>query len=161
MKTIALAMAIGAVSATAAFADLNAQGPSKELALRVFYSREANKHGMNDMGDFTNIGKEIFASMDTGNKEILIFDELASWDFGLNAIAEEAGKQDQYRVAQRILFAMWDRDADGEIGRSEYNRSVVDDFRRADLNNNVFLTEEEFMTAYIVIHAYRPAIRGD
>lgn len=158
MKTIISTLAAIAVSATAAVADMQAQGPGKELALRVFGSMEANQNGMIDMGDFTNFGKAIFVSMDYDDNESITFDEFTSWDFGFNFVAEDAGAESRYRVAQRILFGLWDRDADGEIGKSEYNRSMVDDFRRADLNNDAFLTEEEFTTAYIVGRAYRAAI---
>lgn len=158
MKIIATTLAAIAVSATAAVADMQAQGPGKELALRVFGSMEANQNGMIDMGDFTNFGKGIFTSMDADDNGSVTFDEFTAWDFGFNFIAEDAGVEDRYRVAQRILFSLWDRDADGEIGKSEYNRSMVDDFRRADLNNDAFLTEEEFTTAYIVGRAYRAAI---
>lgn len=158
MKNITLAIAAGALSATAAFADMKAEGPGKELALRVFGSMEANQNGMIDMGDFTSFGDDIFVSMDSNDDANITFDEFTSWDFGFNFVAEDAGAQDRYRVAQRILFSLWDRDADGEISKSEYYRSMVDDFRRADLNNDAFLTEEEFTTAYIVGRAYRAAI---
>ena len=35
---------------------------------------------------------------------------------------------------------------------------MVWDFRRADLDNDAFLTRDEFLTGYIVISAYRAAI---
>ncbi|MHA3914181.1 EF-hand domain-containing protein [Halovulum sp. GXIMD14793] len=111
------------------------------------------------MGAFTNFGKSIFAAMDQDDNESITYEEFADFDFGFEYnVRDDAIKLERYDTARRVLFAMWDRDADGEISSSEYNKSMVDDFRRADLNNDAMLSEEEFTTAYIVGRAYRAAL---
>jgi len=57
-------------------------------------------------------------------------------------------------------LANWDHNADGKIDRREFHKSMVWDFRRADVNDDAFLTQEEFLRGYVVNVAYRAAITG-
>jgi hypothetical protein len=85
-------------------------------------------------------------------------EEFTSWDFGFNFIAEDAGQERAYETAQKIIFANWDHDADGEISQSEYHKSMVWDFRRADIDDNALLTQQEYLRGYVVNVAYRAAL---
>ena len=145
---------------TAAIADSHAIGPGEELAKLVFGSIEDNEGGLADMGEFTSFGHEIFVSMDGNDDTKITFTEFTEWDFGFNFIAEDEGQQHAFETAQKILFAFWDEDGDGEISKSEYHKAMIADFQRADINGDAFLSEEEFLSGYIVNRAYRAAVTG-
>lgn len=134
--------------------------PGRELSELIYGSIESNPSGSVDLGQFVEFGDTIFVSMNTDQNVSVDIDEFFQWDFGFNFIAADDGEQRSYEAAQRIVFAMWDHDADGQIERSEYHKSMLWDFRRADLNDDAFLTRDEFLQGYIVIRAYRAAISG-
>lgn len=135
--------------------------PGCELAETVFGSIEENPNGMIDMGEFVYFGESIFISMDSNKSSTVDFDEFTAWDFGFNFIAEERGQQRAYATAQKILFSFWDRNGNKEISRQEFHQSMSSDFRRADADNDAFLTREEFLLGYITNIAYRAAIEGN
>lgn len=132
----------------------------RELAELIYGSIEDNPSGGIDMGEFVNFGGDIFASMDSDESNSVDPEEFTEWDFGFNFIAEDSGQERAYETAQKILFAIWDHGADGEISRREYHKSMVWDFRRADVDDDAFLTQEEFLRGYVVNVAYRAAISG-
>lgn len=144
----------------ATIAQTDAPTPGRELAELIYGAIEADPHGGADMGEFVTFGQEIFVSMDYDQNGSVDPKEFTDWDFGFNFIARDEGQQGAYETAQRILFALWDHDADGEINRNEYHTSLVTDFRRADTDGNAFLTREEFLVGYVVNLAYRAAITG-
>ena len=63
-------------------------------------------------------------------------------------------------VAQKVLFAFWDHDGNQEISRREYHKSMVWDFRRADMDDDALLTRDEFLNGYVINVAYRAALTG-
>jgi hypothetical protein len=134
--------------------------PGRELAELVYGSMEDPTEGGIDMGQFVAFGRSIFESMDTNEGGSVDLQEFRNWDFGFNFIAEDEGQVHAYQAAQQIVFAVWDADGDGEIDRHEYHNSMHWDFRRADLDRDAFLTQEEFLQGYIVNKAYRAAIVG-
>ncbi|WP_100269163.1 EF-hand domain-containing protein [Epibacterium ulvae] len=160
MKTLTATCALLLALPVAAIAQSEAPTPGRELAELIFGSIDDNSEGAADMGEFVNFGRDIFVSMDYDESRSIDFGEFTEWDFGFNFIAEDEGQQRAYEAAQRILFSFWDRDADGEISESEYHQSMVSDFRRADTDNDAFLTRDEFLSGYIVNVAYRAAIIG-
>ena len=99
-------------------------------------------------------------SMDSDDDGNITPSEFKEWDFGFNFIAEDEGQQRAYDTAQKVLFAFWDRDGNGEISKSEYHKAMIADFRSADINDDAFLSEDEFLTGYVVVRAYRAAITG-
>ncbi|WP_424974953.1 signal transduction protein [Dinoroseobacter sp. S124A] len=160
MKTLAAICASNLLLVAPAIADMEEIGPGQELAKLVFGSIEARPNGLADMGEFTAFGNDIFVSMDADGSNTITFDEFTDWDFGFTFIAEDETQQRAYETAQMILFAFWDRDGDGDIDSSEYHKSMIADFRSADINGDAFLSEEEFLTGYIVNRAYRAALAG-
>ena len=160
MKTLTATCALLLALPVAAIAQSEAPTPGRELAELIFGSIEDNSEGAADMGEFVKFGRDIFVSMDYDESRSIDFGEFTEWDFGFNFIAEDEGQQRAYQAAQRILFSFWDRDADGEISESEYHQSMVSDFRRADTDNDAFLTRDEFLSGYIINVAYRAAIIG-
>lgn len=161
MKTLLIACATSLLIATSVLAQSDTTTPGKELAELIFGSIEGNPDGLADMGEFISFGNDIFDSMDADDDASITPEEFKEWDFGFNSIAEDGGHQRAYGTAQKILFAFWDRDGDGRISPSEYHKAMVADFRRADIDDNAFLSKEEFLNGYVVIRAYRAALSGN
>lgn len=161
MKTLLIACATSLLIATSVFAESDRMTPGKELAVLIFGSIKGDPDGLADMGEFISFGNDIFASMDADDNSSITLEEFKEWDFGFSFIAEDEGHQRAYDTAQKILFAFWDRDGNGKIGPSEYHKAMVADFRRADIDDNAFLSEEEFLMGYIVNRAYRAALTGN
>ncbi|SNZ19352.1 EF-hand domain-containing protein [Cohaesibacter gelatinilyticus] len=134
--------------------------PGGGLAKDIYGSIEDNPNGRVDLGEFINFGRSIFDSMDSDESGHVDFSEFTEWDFGFNFIAEEKGQEQAYKAAQKIIFAFWDRDGDGKLQLKEYHKSMNWDFNRADLNDDAFLSRNEFLEGYIVNVAYRAAIAG-
>ncbi len=145
---------------SAGLAQTDEATPGRELAELIYGSIEDNPTGAADMGEFVNFGQDIFVSMDSNEDGAVNPIEFTEWDFGFNFIAEDEGQQRAYQTAQKVLFAIWDHDGDGEIGRQEYHKSMVWDFRRADTDDDAFLTRDEFLSGYVVNLAYRAALTG-
>jgi hypothetical protein len=161
MKNALIACAAGLLITSPSFAGTDDIGPGQELAKLIFGSIDSNSGGLADMGHFTAFGNDIFVSMDGNDDGKITLEEFQEWDFGFNFIAEDEGQQRAYDTAQKILFAVWDRDNNGEINGSEYHKSMTADFRRADINDDAFLSEDEFLQGYIVNRAYRAAVTGN
>jgi len=158
MKQLAALCGILIALTGVAMAQSDDPTPGRELSELIYGSIDSNPSESVDLGQFVEFGREVFVSMDSDQDAYVDMSEFSRWDFGFNFIAEDDGRQVSYETAQRILFAIWDHNADGQIDRSEYNKSMLWDFRRADLNSDAFLTRDEFLGGYIVIRAYRAAI---
>ncbi len=160
MRTLTAICALLLALPASGLAQSGESTPGRELAELVYGSIEDSPNGAADMGEFVDFGQEIFVSMDSDESGSISLGEFTEWDFGFNFIAEDAGQARAYETAQKILFAIWDHDADGEIARREYQKSMVWDFRRADTDDNALLTRDEFLSGYVVNLAYRAAITG-
>ncbi|MEM0898401.1 MAG: signal transduction protein [Pseudomonadota bacterium] len=132
-----------------------------ELAETIFGSIEDNPDGNVDLGEFVAFGKTVFTSMDTDENASISFAEYGEWDPGFEVLAEEAGREDEFETAKKILFAFWDRDGSKTISQQEFHQAMTVDFRRADIDQNAFLTRDEFLLGYIVNVAYRSALTGE
>ncbi|MEP3300271.1 MAG: signal transduction protein, partial [Pseudoruegeria sp.] len=152
--TIPLLLASLAVPA-AAIAETN---EGRDLSKLAFSSVDTAERGYIDQGEFTNFGSDIFFSMDANDDDQMSLGEFLSWGFGMEQVAEEAGRADAYETAMRVVFAFWDRNGDNKITRTEYRQSLAADFRRADANNDAVLSEEEFLGGFSVNIAARAAI---
>lgn len=160
MRKLILTCATLLISAAPTFADSHGSTPGRDLAETVFESIENNPNGMLDMGEFVTFGRSIFASMDGNDDAKIEFEEFTTFDFGFDGIAEDADQQRDYVTAQKILFAFWDRNGNGTISTGEYQNSMTSDFQRADINNDAFLSKEEYLRGYIINLAYRAALVG-
>ena len=160
MRTLTLACALLLGLPFTAEAQADEATPGRELAELIYGSIEESQTGSADLGEFVNFGRDIFVSMDADENGSIDPGEFTEWDFGFNYIAEDEGQNRAFQTAQKIIFAIWDHDGDGTIGRQEYQKSMAWDFRRADTDNDAFLTREEFLRGYIINLAYRAAIIG-
>ena len=160
MKTLTATCVLLLALSGAAIAQSDDATPGRDLAELIYGSIEDNPKGAADMGKFINFGQDIFVSMDSNEDSSVDPSEFTEWDFGFNFIAEDEGQQHAYETAQKVLFAFWDRDGNGEISRTEYHKSMVADFRRADTNDDAFLSRDEFLGGYVINVAYRAAITG-
>ncbi len=130
----------------------------RDLAKLAFKSVDQDERGYIDQGEYTNFGGDVFVSMDYDENNRISLDEFLSWGFGMEQIAEEAGRAEAYETAMRVVFAFWDRNGDTEISKTEYRQSLSADFRRADFNNDAVLSEEEFLSGFSINIAARAAI---
>ena len=137
----------------------NAQtGEGRDLARLAFKSVDQDEKGYIDQGEYTMFGNDVFVSMDYDDNDKLSLGEFLSWGFGMEQVAEAAGRAEAYETAMRVVFAFWDRNGDGEISKTEFRQSASADFRRADFNNDAVLTEEEFLSGFSINIASRAAI---
>jgi len=155
---LTLALAAGLALPGAATAQEN---EGRRLAGLAFGSIDARDRGYVDMGEFTNFGADVFFSMDGNEDGKLTIDEFMAWDYGMALVAEDRDRVEAYETALRVVFAFWDRNGDGEISRMEHRQSLVFDFRRADTNDDVLLTEGEFTSSCSVMVALRAALDPD
>ena len=130
----------------------------RDLAKLAFASVDQAGRGYIDQGEYTSFGNDVFVSMDSDENNTLSLGEFLSWGFGMEQVAEEAGRAEAYETAMRVVFAFWDRDGDNKIDLTEYRRSLDADFRRVDANSDAVLTEEEFLLGFSINIASRAAI---
>ncbi len=160
MRILTASCALFLVLPSAGLTQSGEATPGRELAELIYGSIEDSPTGTADLGEFVSFGETIFSSMDYDESGSVDLSEFTEWDFGFNFIAEDERQERAYQTAQKVLFAIWDHDGDGEIARREYHKSMVWDFRRADTDDDAFLTREEFLMGYVVNLAYRAALTG-
>lgn len=156
MKTALLAAAMIIALAPAAHAEESS--PGRDLAETAFMGLDQGDRGYLDMGQVSNFGGDVFVSMDADESGRIDLDEFRAWDFGMRQIAEERGAEESYDAALRVVHAVWDRDGDGEITRSEHRQAVLFDFQRADTNNDAVLDKDEFLGGFLINIAIRAAL---
>ncbi|AHD08611.1 EF hand [Phaeobacter gallaeciensis] len=156
--TLALLLTLMTPVATPLAAQSTEATPGQELSELIFGSIGDSSATEVDMGQFVDFGRSIFVSIDSNEDGEIAHEEFVEWDFGFEFIADENGRQQAFQAARNILFANWDRDSDGTIDRREYHRAMAWDYRRADANDDAFLTREEFLRGYTVIKTYRAAL---
>lgn len=139
-----------------------AQGTEgRALGEVIFASIDTTNRGAIHAGDMEAFRDSVFAGMDTNGDRRVPFEEFSAWDPGFAAIAQAEGRLDNYTTASRVVFAFWDRDGDGALTEPEMRFAMTHDFRRADLDNDTLLTQEEFIQGFPIMVAMRAAIRPD
>ena len=127
----------------------------------TFASIDQHSKGYIHQGDLEIFRDSVFAGMDKNEDGAVTYPEFRSWDPGFSYLAEEKGKVENYNTAIRVVFAFWDRDGDGKISTAEMRHAMNADMRRADLNDDAVLTEDEFLKGFTIIVAVRAAFRPD
>lgn len=160
MKNLTMGCAFVLALTGPALAEMEEKTPGRELSELIYGSMQEDPLGAIDIGEFVKFGNDIFVSMDSNDNGAIDFGEFTEWDFGFNFIAKDEGQRHAYEAAQKILFSFWDHNSNGEITKSEYHKSMVSDFGRADIDDDAFLTRDEFLNGYVINVAYRAAIIG-
>lgn len=113
------------------------------------------------MGEVEDFRAAVFLGMDSDENQRVTYHEFSMWDPGFAQVAAELGRSEAYTTASKIIFAFWDRDADGELDNAEMRLAMTSDFRRADLDDDGLLSRDEFIQGFPIMVAMRAAIRPD
>ncbi|WP_424992143.1 hypothetical protein [Oceaniradius stylonematis] len=160
MKTVSLAIAVSLLGA--AMPALAADGtPGRDVAVTSFNAVDEDAKGYVHMGDMEKFRQGVFAGMDYDNDDRVDFAEFSAWDVGFEEAAVEEGKPEAIFTARRILFALWDRNGHGQLTQSEHRFALSQDFRRADIDDDSVLDQDEYLIGYSVNLVMRAAIRPD
>ena len=155
-KPLALSLIAAMAVSAPALAEDKSEG--RRLAELAFQSLDTKERGYIDLGEFMGFGDDVFVSMDNNEDGKISLGEFLDWDYGMRPVAVEAGREDAYETALRVVFAFWDRDGDGVISKTDHRQALQSDFRRADANNDALLDEKEFTGGFSVMVALRAAI---
>ncbi|MCR9120948.1 MAG: hypothetical protein NXH91_01580 [Phyllobacteriaceae bacterium] len=161
MKPLSLTHALAiVVAATPALAE-QASTFGREVAVVAFRAIDEDGKGHVHMGHMEQFRQGVFAGMDYDNDGRVDFEEFSARDIGFEEAAVEEGRPEAVVTARRILFAMWDRNGDGRLTQSEHRFALSQDFRRADIDDNSVLDQDEYLIGYSVNLVMRAAIRPD
>lgn len=127
----------------------------------VFASIDTQGKGYAHMGDLEQFRQSVFVSTDADNDGRITYAEFEAWNPGFDDVALAEGRPEAITTAKRIIFSLWDRNADNILSQSEHRFSVMSDFQRADSDDDGTLTENEFLAGFSMIVALRAAIRPD
>ena len=125
----------------------------------TFSSIDRDDKGYIHQGDLETFRQAVFAGMDTNEDRNVNYDEFRAWDPGFSYLADKQQKMSAYEVAIHIVFALWDRNGDGEISIPEMRHAMDVDFRRADINNDAIVSEAEFLKGFTIIVAIKAAFQ--
>lgn len=92
----------------------------KELSGLAFKSIDDDWNGVVTRSEYSNIGDDVFVSMDGNSSGSLSLSEFYACGFGLRDTAKMAGQAEAFNTAMRVVFALWDCDADNLITKQEY-----------------------------------------
>ncbi|QFT30444.1 EF hand [Labrenzia sp. THAF82] len=151
--TIACFSCLALVPPTAA-----ADNDWKELSGLAFQSIDKDGDGKVTPSEYSSFGDDVFSSMDYDSSKALTLDEFYNWGFGMHNAAEDAGQSEAFKTAMRVVFALWDRNADSQVTAAEYDESLEFDFLRADLDQDKTLSEPEYLSGFSVVVAAKAAI---
>lgn len=138
-----------------------AQSDGAELANLGFESADLNSNGTVSRDEMMEQGDNIFVSMDSDDDGNLSFDEFFGWDFGFKNLAEEKGREQAYETALKMVFNIWDRDANGFVTSIEQRAGVARDFVRNDLDGDYALSRPEFLGGFLINVALRTALKDE
>lgn len=159
MKRTILLTALSLIISTTAIAEQKTKG--RALAELSFDAMDGSEKGYLHLGDMEEGRANIFASMDADENDNLTLEEFLAWDYGYAAIAKDSNKQIAYRTALKVVFNLWDRNADGQITQTEHRKAIVRDFNRADINHDGVLDKGEFILGLSVLVAIRAALKPE
>jgi len=133
----------------------------KLIGETIFKGMDTGNKGFVHMGDIEAFRESSFLAMDYDDNAQVTYREFAEWDPGFARVAAEVGRSDAYTTASKIIFAIWDRDGDGEMTQREMRLAINADFHRADQDGDALLTMDEFVQGFPIMIAMRAAIRPD
>lgn len=161
-KSVAAALSLSLMPLPALAQDADATGAEgRVVGETIFASMDTAGRGTIHMGDLEQFRKSVFAGMDYNDDAKVTYEEFSGWDPGFAGVAEAVGRGDAYLTASKIVFAIWDRNGNGELTEPEMRLAMTADFRRADLDDDALLSRDEFIQGFLIMVAMRAAIRPD
>jgi|GEM_PF-1374897 len=157
MKNLILTIALLS-SLTFAMPVSAADNDWKELSGLAFQSIDDDGNGAVNRSEYASFGDDVFVSMDDDSSGSLSLSEFYNWGFGMHDAADDVGQTEAFKTAMRVVFALWDRNADNQVTEAEYQQSLDLDFERADLDQDESLTEKEYRSGFSVVVAAQAAI---
>lgn len=130
----------------------------KELSGMAFNTIDDDENGGITSQEFSKFGDDVFISMDYDGSNSLSLGEFFNWGFGMHNAAEEASRKYAFETAMRVVYSLWDLNADNQVTVDEYQQSLEFEFLRADLNHDKTLTREEYLAGFSVVVAAHAAI---
>ena len=162
-KTLSLA-AILSLGMLAGHGAVQAEEPGiagRKVGETIFATIDTNGRGWIHAGDLEQFRALVFVGMDADDNQAVNFNEFSSWDPGFAYVAEQMGRSDAYLTASKIVFSFWDRNGNDALTESEMRFAMTSDFRRADVDDDSLLTQEEFLQGFPIMVAMRAALRPD
>ncbi len=162
-RTVAMLAGLGlgllASGQMAAAEEVGLEG--RKVGETIFATMDPTGRGWIHAGDLEQFRTLVFDSMDTDENLKVTYAEFAAWDPGFAYVAEAKGRSDAYTTASKIVFAFWDRNGNGELTEPEMRLAMTADFRRADLDDDALLSQDEFLMGFPIMLAMRAALRPD
>lgn len=144
-------------SATAEEAGLE----GRKVGETIFATMDPTGRGWIHQGDLEQFRALVFTGMDSDDDKKVPYAEFAAWDPGFAYVANDMKRGEAYTTASKIVFAFWDRNGDGEMTEAEMRLAMSADFRRADLDDDGTLSQQEFLQGFPIMLAMRAALRPD
>ena len=146
----------------AGFAQGEAPGiEGRRIAETLFATVDVTGAGAFHTGDLEVFRRSVLAGMDADGDGSVPYAEFAAWDPGFARVAASMGRTEAHVTASKIVFAFRHLDGDGALQDREMRNALARDFRRADLDEDGFLSRDEFIGGFPVVVAMRAAIRPD
>ena len=89
-----------------------AETEGRRLATLAFKSVDENQDGYASLEEQMRQAENIFVSMDADDNGILSWQEISTWGFGMEDVAQESGREQAYQTARKVVFDLWDRSDD-------------------------------------------------
>lgn len=155
---LAAAIVATAIVATPALAQSSDEPEPRQLAGLVFGSVDADGDELATYSEMLDFSEQIVFAADTNADGAMSLEEFSTWDFGMQNIARERGREDAMASTIRFVHDLWDRDNDRLISKQELERGIIASMDYADLDGDRTLTRTEFLDGFVTNIAYRSSL---
>lgn len=129
-----------------------------DVVMAAFSSSDSNQDGIIDADEVSAMANSMFLSMDYDDNQSVTFKEFQLWDFGLASTSEGEGQSVEFETGKRILFAIQDLDANGQMSAEEHLESLELGFARADRDESGAMSMEELASGFLPSIIFRAAL---
>lgn len=141
-----------------AFPSVAQENGWSDLSGLAFAAIDDNENGTVTETEFSSFGDNVFVSMDYDNSNALSLSEFYNWGFGMHNAAEDANRKYAFKTAMRVVYSLWDLNADNQVTMDEYKQSLGFEFLRADLDQDKMLSKDEYLAGFSIVVAAQAAI---
>ena len=160
LLTAVLIVGVAAAPALAQSTDGD-EPEGRQLAGTLFESIDVDGDGSASYAEMLDFSEQVFVSADANDDRLISYEEFAIWDFGMQNIAERQGREQALTATFSLVYDLWDRDNDEQIGPDEWERGLVASSDYADLDGDRMLTRDEFLDGFLTNIAFRSGLRTD